>query len=126
MQDQVGPSIVRRVAFARNFLSENGNAWIPGREEAIAKLADGQDAQRLRVLEGSGPSLASQVFTITGGPLDGQSAFSDHHPLHHILLFLALMRQVKGLVQSVHWNGVHFFLEDGELRAERSPRHDTS
>ena len=113
-------SIAARVAYAREFLLRPENAWIEeDRAPALAALdVDPSDEARLSQLESIGPSLARQ-HSASSGELD-----LDDRPLHEILLFLALMRQLQGPTRSVRWRKVHFFLQDGELVAERRP--DTS
>lgn len=113
--DPTEHAIVTRISYALAFLRRPENSWIDCRVDAIARLEAATEPNALGRLESVGPALARKVQ-------DG--ALADTTPLAEVMVMMALMRQIGGITQSVRWRNAHFFLQDGELVAERRP--DTS
>ena len=114
----IGVGIHKRITYLLAFLKREEHNWLPQRDTALAALDHTEDQQRINALETLGPSLARV--------LHNDADFSiDEAPLHQVLLLMALMRQISGQVQCLHWHNVHFTIVDGELVATRA-RSDTS
>ena len=108
-----------RVRNAREFLLRPTNAWIPGRDEALVELADGLPEAKLTHLESIGPMMVQHVKQ-EWAPEEGETYFESHHPLHHVLLYLMLMRQNRHPSMTVHWKNVCFRLDEDRLIATRA------